>query len=84
MAPVNRAMEARGGEQQRDGVLPCEELHRHASWNLAQADALLFGRVTYEMMEAAWWLPARTGAWPDWMESWSRRRLGSRATATTG
>ena len=26
-----------------------EELHRHAAENLAQADALLFGRVTYEM-----------------------------------
>jgi dihydrofolate reductase len=31
-----------------------EELHRHATENLARADALLFGRVTYEMMEAAW------------------------------
>src|SRR5438034_4350377 len=29
-----------------------EELHRHAVENLVQADALLFGRVTYEMMEA--------------------------------
>ena len=42
------------------------ELHRHWAENLAQADALLFGRVTYEMMEAAW----RTGARPDWMEPW--------------
>ncbi len=32
--------------------------------NLAQADALLFGRVTYEMMEAAWRPPARTGVRP--------------------
>jgi hypothetical protein len=31
---------------------PAEDLHRHATENLAQADALLFGRVTYEMMEA--------------------------------
>jgi len=30
-----------------------EELHRHAAENIAQADALLFGRVTYEMLEAA-------------------------------
>ena len=37
---------------------------------LAQADALLFGRVTYEMMEAAWRPPARTGARPDWMAEW--------------
>ena len=45
-----------------------EELHRHAAENLDQADALLFGRVTYEMMEAAW----RTGARPDWMEPFAR------------
>jgi dihydrofolate reductase len=46
-----------------------EELHRHHAENLAQADALLFGRVTYEMMEAAWRLPA-TGVKPDWMADW--------------
>lgn len=45
-------------------------MHRHAAENLAQADALLFGRVTYEMMEAAWRSPARTGARPDWMADW--------------
>src|SRR5215211_2950887 len=45
-----------------------EELHRHAVENLARADALLFGRVTYEMMEAAWRLSTRTGAMPDWTE----------------
>ena len=39
-----------------------EDLHRHATENLDQADALLFGRVTYEMMEAAWRPPAQTGA----------------------
>lgn len=49
-------------------VIPDEELHRHATENLAQADALLFGRVTYEMMEAAFRPPVRTGARPDWME----------------
>jgi len=47
-----------------------EELHRHAVENLNQVDALLFGRVTYEMMEAAWRPPARTGVRPDWMEPW--------------
>jgi len=51
---------------------PDEDLHRHAAENLAQADALLFGRVTYEMMEAAWRPPARTGARPDWMEPFAR------------
>jgi dihydrofolate reductase len=48
-----------------------EELHRHAVENLAQADALLFGRVTYEMMEAAF-RPAWTGERPDWMEPFRR------------
>jgi dihydrofolate reductase len=47
-----------------------EELHRHAAENLARADALLFGRVTYEMMEAAWRQPAQTGVRPDWMQPW--------------
>src|ERR1043166_7177227 len=47
-----------------------EDLHRHAAENLARADALLFGRVTYEMMEAAWRAQARTGARPDWKQPW--------------
>jgi dihydrofolate reductase len=46
-----------------------EELHRYWAENLAQADALLFGRVTYEMMEAAW-RPSATGVRPDWMADW--------------
>jgi dihydrofolate reductase len=48
---------------------PSEELHRHHAANLERADALLFGRVTYEMMEATWRQPA-TGAWPAWMPDW--------------
>src|SRR3712207_1176024 len=51
-------------------MLAHEDLHRHAAENLDQADALLFGRVTYQMMEAAWRPPARTGVRPDWMEPW--------------
>ena len=55
------------------GVHPIgEDLHRHAVENLDQADALLFGRVTYEMMEAAFRPQARTGARPDWMEPFAR------------
>jgi len=50
--------------------IPDEELHRHAAENIARADALLFGRVTYEMMEAAWRPSAQSGALPDWMEPW--------------
>jgi hypothetical protein len=53
-------------------AIPDEALHRHAVENLDQADALLFGRVTYEMMEAAFRPPARMGARPDWMESLAR------------
>jgi dihydrofolate reductase len=47
-------------------------LHRNAVKNLEQADALLFGRVTYEMMEAAFRPPAGTGARPDWMEPFAQ------------
>jgi len=53
-------------------VLADEELHRHAAENLEQADALLFGRVTYEMMEEAWRGPAPVGARPGWMEPFAR------------
>jgi len=49
-----------------------EELHRHAVENLGQADGLLFGRVTYEMMEGAFRPPAPTGARPEWMEPFAR------------
>ena len=51
-------------------VFADEDRHRHATENLARADALLFGRVTYEMMEASWRVPARTGVRPDWMQAW--------------
>jgi dihydrofolate reductase len=46
-----------------------EEIHRHAMENILQSDALLLGRVTYEMMEAGWRWPA--GARPDWMADWT-------------
>jgi dihydrofolate reductase len=35
-----------------------EDIHRHAIENIVRADALLFGRVTYQMMEAAFRAPA--------------------------
>ena len=53
----------------RAGIVD-EDLHRNATQNIEQSDALLFGRVTYEMMEAAWRTPARTGVRPDWMPDW--------------
>ena len=51
-------------------ISPDEELHRHHAKNLEQADALLFGRVTYEMMEVAWRTVEWTGARSDWMPAW--------------
>src|SRR5437667_8218461 len=51
-------------------ILPDEEMHRHHADNIARADALLLGRVTYEMMEEAWRPVARTGVRPAWMPAW--------------
>ncbi|MGX5651047.1 dihydrofolate reductase family protein [Hydrogenophaga borbori] len=49
-----------------------EELHRHAVENLRQADALLFGRVTYELMESAFRAPAGTAAGPHAVDPFAR------------
>jgi dihydrofolate reductase len=51
--------------------IPDEDLHRYWAENLAQAD-LLFGRVIYQMMEAAWRPPAPPGTRPEWMEPFAR------------
>ena len=51
------------------GLAPDEESMRYWTAEIERADALLYGRVTYEMMESAWRKPA-TGAWPDWMAEW--------------
>lgn len=48
------------------GLPPDEESMRYWTAELERADALLFGRVTYQMMESAWRRPD-TGVWPDWM-----------------
>lgn len=48
---------------------PDEDTHRYWADSLARADALLLGRVTYQMMESAWRLPV-TGRLPDWMAEW--------------
>ena len=56
-------------------MVPDAELHRHAAERIAQADALLFGRITDEMMESAWRPPAtgaRPGSMPEWMEPFAR------------
>jgi len=49
-----------------------EELHRHAQENFERADALLFGRVIYQMMEEAWRGPAFAGVSEEWMAPFAR------------
>ena len=44
------------------------ELHRHAAETLQRADALIFGRTTYELMESAFGPSARTGEGPDFTD----------------
>src|SRR5262245_5029662 len=53
-------------------IVPDQELHRRATETLQRADGLLFGRVIYEMMEAAFRGPARAEALPDWMRPFAR------------
>ena len=48
------------------GLPPDEESMRYWTAAMERADALLFGRVTYQMMESAWREPAM-GTWPEWM-----------------
>jgi dihydrofolate reductase len=50
-----------------------EELHRHAQENFERADALLFGRVIYQMMEEAWRGPAFAGVSEEWMAPFARK-----------
>ena len=52
---------------------PIEAIHHHAVENFERADALLFGRVTYEMMESAWRMPAAADAWPEWMQPFAHK-----------
>ena len=51
------------------GLPPDEESMQYWTAAVERADALLFGRVTYQMMESAWREPA-TGGWPAWMGEW--------------
>ncbi len=50
--------------------IPSEALHHRAAEGIAGADALLFGRVIYQMMEEAWRPVAETGVRPGWMAEW--------------
>lgn len=51
-------------------ISPDEEMHRYHGDQLAEAGAMLLGRVTYDMMETAWRPVAETGVRPDWMPNW--------------
>jgi dihydrofolate reductase len=53
------------------GLPPDEESMAYWTAEMAQAEALILGRVTYQMMESAWRRPA-DGGWPDWMADWER------------
>lgn len=50
-------------------MIPDEDLHQNAMDNIDRADALLFGRVTYELMESGWRLPGEGR--PDWMNAFA-------------
>jgi dihydrofolate reductase len=54
------------------GIPADEELHRFWAEKLAQADGLVFGRRTYEMMEAAWRPSAQAEARPEWMQPFAQ------------
>ncbi len=53
-------------------ITPDEDLFHNSAEKFEQADALLFGRVTYEMMKTAWRPPAQMGARPAWMEPFAQ------------
>jgi hypothetical protein len=57
-----------------------EELHRHAVENINQAEALLFGLVTDEMMEAAFRPEAGTEGKSELMEAFARTRSTRQGT----
>ena len=52
--------------------IPDEDLHRNAAALFERADAVIFGRVTYQMMEEAWRLPLKE-ARPAWMMDFAKK-----------
>ncbi len=54
------------------GITPDEELFHNVVEYLSRADAFLFGRVTYKMMEEGWRPPVPAGSRPNWMEPFVR------------
>ena len=50
-----------------------DELHRYFTRIVDAAEAILFGRVTYELMESAWPAVARDEKAPRAMRAWARK-----------
>ena len=53
-------------------ALADEDLHQVAAEGIRQADAMILGRVTYQMMEEAWRLETRTIDMPAWTDPFAR------------
>lgn len=51
-------------------IVPYPEMHQFWSDVVTNADALLYGRVTYQMMEPAWRPIAESGVVPDGTPDW--------------
>lgn len=45
---------------------PDEELHQHFASSIARADALVYGRITYQLMEV--WRVPDDGVWAEWID----------------
>ena len=56
----------------REGIAD-DELHRYFTELMDAAGAMLWGRVTYELMESAWPAVARDGNAPPAMLEWARK-----------
>ena len=53
-------------------VTPTDAMHQHHMQNILDADAMILGRVTYQMMEDGWRHPVPPGSRPEWMEPFGR------------
>jgi dihydrofolate reductase len=51
-------------------MIPDEELHQRAAAFIGRADALIFGRTTYHLMETGWRSLAEGGPRPEWAADW--------------
>ncbi len=71
MRPLRHAINVSldGSVHHEAGLAPDADSMAFWTAQIEQADALIFGRVTYEMMRSVWRKPS-TGVWPDWMAHW--------------